>query len=188
MSDEGDGLPQHVLCQRLGVTEKAYQARLTVAKQQFAKHVRAQRLGPQCEEIRARLGNPLGAHTARVEAHLEDCYPCRAWQLFHRDHAAATLIPSPLLGQWDALSARAHSLLARATPAALPGRPLAAVPPLDAGERRLLEDGLRHLGGEHVDLRQLLHRGQQPEEVGVRDAGPVNANGACPRRHRRPRR
>lgn len=115
---EGDGQPQHVLCQQLGLTEKAYQARLTVAKQQFAKHVRAQRLGPQCEEIRARLGNPLGAQTARVEAHLEDCYPCRAWQLFHRDHAAATLIPSPLLGQWDALSARAQTLFARGTPAA----------------------------------------------------------------------
>jgi len=124
---EGDGQPQHVLCQQLGLTEKAYQARLAVAKQQFAKHVRAQRLGPQCEEIRARLGNPLGAHTARVEAHLEDCYPCRAWQLFHRDHAAATLVPVPLLAQWDALSARAQTLLTRATPATE-----AAVPHADA--------------------------------------------------------
>ena len=115
---EGDGQPQHVLCQQLGLTEKAYQARLAVAKQQFAKHVRAQRLGPQCEEIRARLGTPLGAHAARVEAHLEDCYPCRAWQLFHRDHAAAALVPFPLLAQWDALSARWQSVWARATPAA----------------------------------------------------------------------
>lgn len=115
---QGDGQPQHVLCQRLGLTEKAYQARLAVAKQQFAKQVRAQRPGPQCEEIRARLGTPLGIHAARVEAHLEDCYPCRAWQLFHRDHAAAALVPFPLLAQWDALSARWQSVWARATPAA----------------------------------------------------------------------